>query len=315
MNFGERTPEADATRIVDRAIEHGIRFFDTANMYYDGAAEAILGRALGKRRESCFIASKVGLQRLSGKVEGLGAARVLAACDESLKRLQTTYLDLYYFHAPDHATDIAESMGAMATLIANGKVRAWGLSNYASWQILDVFHRADARGMPRPVVSQQMYNLLVRQLDIEYFRFARTFPGVHTTVYNPLAGGLLTARHLESKAAQEHAGDGAKGRAPAPGSRFATNRIYQKRYWTPRLFAEAEAYAEVARRAGLSLVELAYGFVASTAEVDSVLVGPATVAHLDEARRAIGRPLEPAVVAEIDALRQTFAGTDATYAR
>src|SRR5262249_21352345 len=147
---------------------------------------------------------------------------------------------------------------------------------YASWQILDVFHRADAMGMPRPIVGQEMYNLLVRQLDIEFFKFTRAFP-IHTTVYNPLAGGLLTPRHLAqvTAAAREPAAAVpapiTKTHAPSPGSRFATNRLYAKRYWTSRFFAETEAYADVAQRAGMTLVELAYRFVASVPQVDSVL--------------------------------------------
>ncbi len=306
MNFGGRTPEPDAQRIVARALERGVRVFDVANVYGDGRAESVLGRSLGQDRARVLIATKVGLLRVPSngdrgkKAEGLAPERVLAALDESLTRLATDYVDLYYLHAPDPNVPLVETLDALKVLLAKGSIRAWGMSNYASWEIVEANQLADRLAMPRPRVSQVLYNLLVRQLEIEYFRFAERHP-IHTTVYNPLAGGLLAGKH-------------ARG-APEKGTRFDKNRMYLERYWSDRFFDRVDAYASLAREAGLSLVELAYGWLATRSAVDSVLVGPGTLEHLDQALDAIARPLAPELVTRVDALHRAAEGTDARYAR
>jgi aryl-alcohol dehydrogenase-like predicted oxidoreductase len=180
-------------------------------------------------------------------------------------------------------------------------VRAWGVSNYASWQILEMDHLAPAITLPPPVVSQVIYNALHRQLEVEYFAFARRYP-IHTTVYNPLAGGLLTGKHRYEAAVEK-------------GTRFDDNAFYRRRYWTPAMFARVEQLRAVARDEGMTLVQLAYAFVASRPEVDSILVGPASVQHLDEALDAIARPLSTAVLVRIDELWREWAGTDTSYVR
>jgi aryl-alcohol dehydrogenase-like predicted oxidoreductase len=300
MNFGKRTPEAESTRIVRRAIERGVTFFDTANAYNDGDSERILGRAIAGSRDAVQIATKVGFGRVGGKPEGLSRARMLAAIDGSLARLGTDRVDVYYLHVPDHATPIEESVDAMHEILRAGKARAWGISNYASWQILEIDRIADARGMPRPVIAQQMYNLLIRQLDVEYFAFARSYP-IHTTVYNPLAGGLLAGKH-------------ARGKSPS-GSRFDGNKLYQRRYWTDRMFDVVDALKRVAEGEGMSLVDLSYAWVAGRPGVDSVLTGPASVEHLDAAIDGCKKSLSAAAREKLDELYKELQGTDATYAR
>ncbi|MGZ6125983.1 MAG: aldo/keto reductase, partial [Myxococcales bacterium] len=230
MNFGKRTPEPEAHRIVRRALERGLTFFDTANAYVEGESERILGRALGPRRAQARIATKVGIGKLS-QPEGLAPERIAAAIEESLGRLGTDHVELYYFHKPDHSRPLEPSLRALEKLIKAGKVGAFGVSNFASWQLLEMTHA----GL-KPRVSQQMYNLLVRQLEIEYFRFAKKY-AVHTTVYNPLGGGLL-------------AGKLKRGAELPPGSRFDKNPVYQKRYLTDRFFELADAFARLAAEAG-----------------------------------------------------------------
>lgn len=301
MNFGARTPAPEARRIVDRAIERGVTFFDTANMYGDGESERILGDALRGRRETVQLATKVGLLRRGGKPEGLSKGRVIAAIDESLARLKTDYVDLYYLHAPDPSTPILETLEGIALLLESKKIRAWGISNYAAWQIVEIDLHCAARGLARPAVSQVLYNLLVRQLDVEYFAFARQFP-IHTTVYNPLAGGLLA-------------------RSPSPGdsfpkgSRFETNPIYRKRYWSDPMFSRAEQYRELARGEGLDLLTLAYAWLVGRPGVDSILAGPGSLAHLDAAIDGCAATLSPAARVRIDEVHRGFLGTDASYAR
>lgn len=301
MNFGKRTPEPEARRIIERALERGVTTFDTANAYVDGESERILGRALAGRREGLVIATKVGFGRVAGKPEGLGPARVVAALDESLERLKTDYVDVYYLHVPDHATKIEDTLGAMQAVLESGKARAFGVSNYASWQILEILHECETLAMPRPVVSQQLYNLLIRQLDVEYWRFARKY-ALHTTVYNPLAGGLLTGRY--------HSGD-----AVARGSRFDGNKLYLGRYWSPPLIALAGELEALAKDEGLTLVELAYAWLAGLPDVGSILVGPGSVEHLDQALDAVGKPLSSEIRIKIDAIHKAYLGTETTYAR
>ena len=164
MNFGKRTPARDAERIVRRALERGVRVFDTANAYNDGEAERILGRALGRDRATAIVATKVGFARIAGKPEGLSPETIRRAIAGSLERLGTAWVDVYYLHVPDHATPLDQTLGTMRELWNGGQVREWGVSNYAAWQILDMSLLADRMGLVRPVVSQVLYNLLHRQI-------------------------------------------------------------------------------------------------------------------------------------------------------
>jgi aryl-alcohol dehydrogenase-like predicted oxidoreductase len=300
MNFGGRTKAGDSKAIVERAVERGLRCFDTANMYGNGESERLVGRALAKVPDA-RIATKVGLLPVKGRPEGLAPERVLRAVDESLDRLGRPSVELLYLHAPDRATPLGETLGAIAELLQSGRIRHFGVSNYAAWELVELMQLCDARGMPRPRTSQVLLNLAIRQIEIEYVRFAASY-GLHTTVYNPLAGGLF-ARPLQLDA------------PPPPGSRFETNRRYRDRYWSERLFTFADACRALAAEAGLTLVDLAYGWLAEHPGVDSILAGPGTVAHLDAAVDALRQPLPPALVTRVAALQRAFDGTDASYAR
>ena len=300
MNFGKRTPEAEALRIVDRAHERGVRIIDTANVYENGASERIVARALAARPGAFRVATKVGLARSGRRAEGLAPAVVKRAFDESRARLGVDVVDLYYLHAPDHEVPIEDTLDAVLELVQSGKLRAFGVSNYASWQILEIVQRCAALSAPGPVVAQQVYNLLVRQLDVEYFRFARKY-ALPTTTYNALAGGLL-ARPLAFDAVPK-------------GSRFDENAMYRRRYWSRAFFEAVERYRAMAEERGRSLASLAYGFLAARPDVDSVLLGPATCEHLDVALDALAQPLDDATMRAIDDVARDLAGTDATYAR
>jgi aryl-alcohol dehydrogenase-like predicted oxidoreductase len=305
MNFGRRTPEGEARAMIDRAIERGVLLLDTANIYNGGESERVVGKAIAGRRDRVLVATKVGLDRRvdrrSKKPEGLSKASVLAALDASLGRLGTDHVDLYYFHAPDPETPFAETVEVAAELLRSGKIRHLGLSNFASWQVLEIQHLCAKLGVEGPRVSQVLYNALVRQIEIEHLGFARAH-GVHVTVYNALAGGLLTGKHRPDAPAEA-------------GSRFDTNVVYRKRYWSARFFELVEAFGVEAKQAGMSLADLSYGWLAARPGVSSILIGPATLGQLDQALDACARPLDAAVVGRIDALFRDFQGTDATYAR
>ncbi len=289
MNFGNRTDENEARKIMARALERGVAHFDVANMYVDGESERIVGRFVRGLQSPPAIATKCGILQRGGKREGLSAPAIRRAFDESRERLGLERIDLYYFHSPDPSTPIEESLAAVAELVRSGGVARFGVSNYAAWQILEIDQLSSAHGWPRPQVSQLLYNLLVRQLDVEYWKFTRRHP-IHTTVFNALAGGLL-GREVR------------RGDAPPAGSRFEKNPIYRRRYFTDRMVGLVEAYRALAADAGIGLVDLAYAWLAGRAGVDSILVGAATVAHLDAAIEGCEKKLSD------------FAGTDASYAR
>jgi len=166
--------------------------------------------------------------------------------------------------------------------------------------VLEMIHKATSNDMPRPLMAQQMYNVLVRQLDVEYLRFAARY-GLHTAAYNPLAGGLLARPPAPE--------------APPEGSRFDGNTMYQGRYYSDVMRRNVEAYRAVANDAGISLATLAYAWLAARHGVDSILVGPASVEHLDAALDGIRTELDASVLARIDALNVAQLGTDAKYAR
>lgn len=306
MNFGKRTDEAESKRIVARARELGIVHIDTANAYGDGTSERIVGEALRGKRDEVVLATKCGFGRVGGKSEGLGRERLAVAIDESLKRLSTDRVDIYYLHVPDHDTPIEETLDAVADLVEAKKIRAWGVSNYGAWQILEMRHLVKEgalakRGLPPPVIAQQLYNVLLRQLDVEYFAFARRY-GIHTTVYNPLAGGLLSGRHSRDGSTQK-------------GSRFDKNRLYQGRYFTDAMFDRVEALSDLAKAEGMSVLELSYAWLAGATGVDSILLGPASVAQLEQSVAACRRGLSPEVRGVIDALYRSWMGTDTKYVR
>ena len=300
MNFGRRTPAPEANKMVQRALERGVLMLDCANVYENGESEKILGAAIKEKRGECLIASKCGLDRPGGRVEGLSRDAIFRACDGSLHRLGIDKIDLYYLHAPDYGTPIEESMHALFELIHRGKIMHFGISNFASWQILEAFRVCDEARMQRPMVAQQMYNLLIRQLDIEYFKFTKRHR-LHTTVYNALAGGLLARPHDIEKIPQ--------------GSRFDKNTMYQRRFWSEHFFVFKKALADLATSVEMSLADFAYAWLASSRSVDSILVGAGTTAQLDQAVDATAKTLDDAVMKKVDELSRTFAGTDATYAR
>jgi len=301
MNFGKRTPEAESRSILARALELGIVHLDTANAYGDGISETIVGAAVKGRREKVILATKCGFGRVAGKPEGLSRARILEAADASLARLGSDYIDLYYLHVPDHVTPIDESLDAVAELLEAKKIRAWGVSNYAAWQVVEMIQKADLRKMPRPAIAQQLYNVLLRQLDVEWFSFARQY-ALHTTVYNPLAGGLLSGKHARDGSTQR-------------GSRFDKNRLYQGRYFTDAMFDRVDALSDLARAEHMSLLELSYAWLSGAPGVDSILLGPASVEQLEEGVSACARGLTSEVRGLVDALHRMWLGTDTYYVR
>jgi len=268
MTFGKPLDQGGSTQLVDRCIEAGINFFDTANMYQTGVAETMLGAAIKGRRDKLIVASKVRFKVGDApEQQGLTRKAILRAIDESLQRLQTGYLDIYYLHAPDHATPIAESLETMNSLVKQGKVRYLACSNYAGWEVIQMLWLAKERGWAAPYISQPMYNLLARGIEQEYLAMCKEF-GVSTVVYNPLAGGLLTGKHRRE--------------IIPPGTRFDNNKLYQDRYWHEQYFKAVERLREIAAHAGRSLVSLALNWLLHHTASDVVILGASSLAQLKE---------------------------------
>jgi len=296
MTFGGQTDEQASVHMVERCLDAGINFFDTANVYTGGTSETFLGRALKGRRHRVILASKV-----SNKVgdapdqRGLSRPAIRRAIDESLTRLETDYLDLYYMHLPDYSTRIEESLAAMAELVQEGKVRHIAQSNYAAWQVTQM------QGIVPVLVSQPMYNLLARGIEQEFLPMSKEF-GIANVVYNPLAGGLLTGKH----SAEE----------PIRGSRFDKNKMYLDRYWHADDFSAVEAVRGISKQSGRSMVSLALCWLLHHTAIECVILGASKPEQLDQNLAAAGEgPLDGETLAALDKVWERLRGVTPKYNR
>ncbi len=303
MTFGSSTDEATARRMVERCLDAGINFFDTANVYNKGAAETLLGRALGDKRHRAIIATKVfGKTGEGADDSGLSRPALRKAIDQSLTRLGRDYVDVYYLHQPDDNTPIEETLTALQELVAAGKIRYPGVSNYAAWQVAEIRALAQKNGFKPPHLSQVMYNLLARRIEDEYLSFARRYETA-VIAYNPLAGGLLTGKHRPDA-------------APIPGTRFDKNQMYIDRYWHEDNFVAVEELQDMALRAGKTLVELALQWLLSQPQVDSVILGASTVEQLEANLKACeGKPLDEQTLGECNRVGERLRGVAPKYSR
>jgi aryl-alcohol dehydrogenase-like predicted oxidoreductase len=303
MTFGAQTDEPTARRIVDTALDAGINFIDTADVYVQGVSEEILGRALKGRRDRVVLASKVcnKVGEDPYKDAGLHRWHIIHGVEASLRRLGVDCLDICYMHRPDRNTPIDESLAAFDTLVQQGKVMYVGMSNFASWRICHAKWAADAGGYPSPVVTQVPYNLLARGIEQELLPFT-TEMDVGVTCYNPLAGGLLTGKHR----AQE---------APIENTRFALNQEYYRRYWMDSNMAAVEALAGIAEKVGKTLLELALQWLLAQATVDSVILGVSKLEHLEQNVQAAEGTLDAETLAACDEVWASLRGDHFRYNR
>jgi aryl-alcohol dehydrogenase-like predicted oxidoreductase len=302
MTFGSQVDESAATRIVDRCLDFGVNFFDTANVYNNGASESIVGKALKGRRDKLVLASKVrGKMGEGADQNGLSRAAITRGIEDSLRRLQTDYLDLYYLHQPDYAVPIDESLEAVDRLVKQGKVRYPASSNYSGWQVCQMQWIAAKNGYKPAAVTQPMYNLLARGIEQEYLPMCKEF-GVSTVVYNPLAGGMLTGKQ--------------KRDAPIKGTRFDGNQMYLSRYWHEEDFDAVGALLDVAKKAGRSPVSLALNWLLHHTATDCVILGASKMEQLEENLKAMDEgPLGADTVAACDQVWAKIRGVSPQYNR
>ena len=260
-NFGRRL-DLDGTRaVVDAALEAGITLLDTAEMYGGaGRSEELLGEVLAGRRDQVVLATKFGHQDVDmgyGPAAGAKGSRayIRRAVERSLRRLRTDYLDLYQIHTPDPVTPVAETLAALTELVAEGKVRYLGNSNFTGWQIADAAHVAPEAGAVPFVSAQNHWSLLERGAEAEVVPAARHF-GLGVLPYFPLANGLLTGKVR-------------KGQEPPPGSRLAD----RPGYLTEPKLDRVEALITWAAERGLTILEVAIGALAAQPGCASVIAG------------------------------------------
>ena len=325
MTFGEQVDEPHAHAILDRAVERGVNFIDTAEMYAVpareatyGATEAIIGRWLGKRpgmRGRVVLATKVagpsrGMPWIrEGK--GMTAADIVASCEGSLRRLQTDVIDLYQIHWPERhvpafgnlyydpakevsATPIQEQLEALAGLVKAGKVRHVGLSNETPYGVHEFVRLAEQHGLPRVASVQNPYCLLNRSWENAMDESCHRL-GVSLLAYSPVGFGLLTGKY------DQHAPTDPGAPQQARIARYESVR--KQRWGRPEALAGARRYNQLAREHGLTPTQLALAFCYRSWRVASTIIGVTSFAQLDENLDAWGTILSPELLAAIDAIR------------
>ena len=268
MMFGSQTSKEDSLEIIDYAIENGINFIDTADAYNAGESERIVGEALEGRREEIILATKVRF-KVGDEVNnsGLNRRHILKQVDNSLKNLRTDYIDIYYLHAMDDDVDFEETFDTMTTLVRSGKVRYIGISNFPAWQVSDMLGTADKRNFNAPIVTQNLYNLLNREVESELVPCIQKHH-LGMTVYNPIAGGLLSGKYDFNQLPTE--------------GRFAEKANYMARYWKPENFEIIKKLEKIAADKEISLLELSMKWCIAHPYVDSVISGVSRLEQLQQ---------------------------------
>jgi aryl-alcohol dehydrogenase (NADP+) len=275
MMFGGPTDEATSNRIVAKARDQGVNFIDTADVYNGGKSEEVTGRAIGNQRHDWVLATKVANKMGEGaNRSGLSRKWVMQAAEESLKRLGTDYIDIYYLHLEDHATPLAETVRAMGDLLRQGKIRYFGVSNYRAWRVAEICNLCDRMGIDRPVVSQPYYHALYRVAEVEQLPACKNY-GLGVVSYSPLARGVLTGKYKPGADAPQ---DTRAGRAD--------KRMMQTEFRTETLEAaqKVKAYAE---KRGMTPNHFAVAWVLNNTLIDGVIAGPRTEAHWDDYVKAL----------------------------
>ena len=280
------TQIADAREQIARCVDAGINLIDTADIYSVGASEEVLGQAIAGRRDELLIATKCNT-RMGADANAAGSTRhhIQRACEASLRRLETDYIDLYQLHSVDELTAIDETIEALDDLVRAGKVRYIGCSNYASWQLMRALARADARHLHRFASLQAYYSLIARELEWELLPLAQA-EELGVLVWSPLAAGFLSGKYERETASPD-------------GTRRATVA-------TPGLVDEDQGFAivdvlrEIASERRISVAQVALNYIVHRPGVTSVIIGARDREQLDDNLGAVGWQLAPEQVARLD---------------
>ena len=281
MLLGNPVSRTDSVRMIQWAIDNGITFIDTADMYegYDrsigspgGVAETILGEALEGRRDRAVVTTKVGnaVGDESYQGDGLGRDHMTHQVERSLTRMRTDYIDFFELHKPDPETPLQESIGVMAELVAAGKIRHWGFSNFESETIPEMLTICADNGWPKPVLNQSWYNWLKRDIESEQLPLCAD-AGIAVSPYRALATGLLSGKYKRGATSPE----GSRMSEMSGWMSLETDTI------TDDVFNQLEAFADEAAAAGLSPVQYAVQWLLDQPGVASVIVGAKRIEQLE----------------------------------
>jgi aryl-alcohol dehydrogenase-like predicted oxidoreductase len=290
MMFGDRTDAAEAARIVAAAREAGVNFIDTADVYVKGESERITGKLIAEDRDRWILATKVGNAMSDDpNCRGTGRKWILQAIDESLERLGTDYVDIYYLHRDIEATPLEETLLALADVIRSGKARHFGVSNFRGWRIAEVMHVCRALGLPKPIVCQPYYNAMNRQPENDILPACRHY-GIGVVPYSPLARGVLTGKYVP-------------GAAPPPESRVGRNeKRMMETEFRPESLAIAQTIKSHAEKKGMAAGHFAFNWVLANPAVASVIGGPRTLEQWNDYLAALGKPFDAEDEALVDSL-------------
>src|SRR3954467_681162 len=290
MMFGAwgNTDHDDSIRIIHRALDAGVNFVDTADIYSAGESEEIVGKALKGRRDGVVLATKLGVPMGEDPNHRGGSRRwIIEEVENSLRRLDTDYIDLYQLHRPDPQTDIDETLAALTDLVQQGKVRYIGSSSFNAGQIVDPQWGARARPLERFRTEQPPYSLLTRGIELDVLPTAQRH-GMGILTYSPLAGGWLSGSWS------------ADSSPPSPARQRLAARYDMSLPENQRKLDAVEQLAKVADDAGIPLIELAIAFVVNHPGVTSAIIGPRTMEQLDSQLPAADVALDAAVLDRID---------------
>jgi aryl-alcohol dehydrogenase-like predicted oxidoreductase len=299
MTFGGRSffkyvgqlGQKEANTLVDMSLEAGINFFDTADVYSEGLSEELLGKALGKRRQSIILATKVRGKMGPGPNDvGLSRHHITEACNASLKRLGTDYIDLYQVHNFDPDTPQEETMRALDDLVRQGKVRYIGCSNYSGWQLMKALAIADKRGWERFVTLQSLYSLLARELENEMVPLCLD-QGLGILVWSPLSGGFLSGKYRRGKPQPK----GTRLSAPQP--RFIPHD-------DEKGFDIVEELDRIAKAHKATVAQAALNYLLAKEGVSSVIIGARTPEQLADNLKTTDWEMSAEEVSQLDEMSQ-----------
>ncbi|HEX8234697.1 MAG TPA: aldo/keto reductase [Abditibacteriaceae bacterium] len=289
MNFGWGTEEADAVKIIHRALDEGINFVDTADVYGQGASETITGKALKRKRDGVFLATKVhGKMGEGPNDQGNSRLHIMQGCDASLKRLGVEHIDLYQIHRPQSSVPIDETLRALDDLIRAGKVRYIGTSTFAAWQLVESLWQSEKWQLNRFVCEQPPYNLLDRRIERELLPLAQTY-GFGVIPWSPLAGGMLTGKYK-------------RGKKGPKGSRYESGKFRSGEEVPEAAWDVIELAEQMAKEKGAKMDAFALAWTLANPAVTSPIIGPRTMEQLEGNLKALSVQITDEDKQRIDAV-------------
>lgn len=288
MNFGWRTDEAESVRIIHQAMDSGINFLDTANVYAKSLSETIVGKAIAGRRDRVFLATKVHGRMGEGPNDwGNSRYHIMQQVDQSLMRLGTDHIDLYQIHRPHADTPLEETLRTLNDLVRAGKIRYFGISTFPAWQIVESLWTSDRLGLERIVSEQPPYHLLDRRIETEVIPLSQKY-AVAILPWSPLAGGLLTGKYRREAPIPEDSRGAARWQADS--------ELYQRR------LGVVDALRPLADSLDVPLSQFALAWVLAQPGVTSPIIGPRTLDQLKDNLAAADVALPQEVREQIDSI-------------